>query len=131
MKKLELKHIAPYLPYKLKAKFPETNRKNCKKYVVGTIGYLFSNCSIGCYDTVNSYPDNFKPILRPLWQYKDINSDAMNDLNCDLPDQILINQLAHRDADLSCIPYSTAEICFKNHIDIFGLIDKNLAIPIE
>jgi hypothetical protein len=130
MKKLEQKHIAPYFPYKVKAIFPETNKKGCKKYVIGTIGYLFSNCSIGCYDTVNAYPDKFKLLLKPLDRYKDINSQAFTDLNCDLTDQINISNLACQNIGLSSFPYTTAEICFQNHIDIFGLIDQNLAISI-
>ena len=64
--KLEIKHIAPYLPYGLKAKFQSINKKTCRKYVIGTISAMYSDCSICCYDTVNATPDNFKPILRPL-----------------------------------------------------------------
>jgi hypothetical protein len=50
--KLELKHIAPYLPYELRAKFPETNKKGCRSYVTGIIGAIYSNCTIVCHETV-------------------------------------------------------------------------------
>lgn len=35
--KLELKHLVPYLPYKLKARFKEKNSRTCRKYVVGQL----------------------------------------------------------------------------------------------
>ena len=71
-----------------------------------------------------------KPVLRPLSNYQDINSDAMNDLNCDVSTQIQINELAIKYIGVSDLHYSTVEICLQKHIDIFGLIDQGLAEPL-
>src|SRR5574344_95248 len=128
--KLEIKHLAPYLPYGLKAKFQVKNKKTCRKYVIGTISVIYSDCSICCYDTVNATPDNFKPILRPLSDYADINSDAMNSLNCDMSEQINLNEFAIGYICLGSLYQSTYDLCLKNHIDVFGLIDKGLALPL-
>ena len=128
--KLEIKHLAPYLPYGLKAKFQSKNKKTCRKYVIGTISVMYSDCSICCYDTVNATPDNFKPILRPLSDYADINSDAMNSLNCDMSEQINLNEFAIGYICLGSLYQSTYDLCLKNHIDVFGLIDQGLALPL-
>ena len=128
--KLELKHLAPYLPYGLKAKFQSTNKKTCRKYVIGTISAMYSDCSICCYDTVNATPDNFKPILRPLSDYTDINSDTMNSLNCDMSDQIQISEFASKKISLSSVSAGAYDILISNHIDVFGLIDQGLALPL-
>lgn len=128
--KLEIKHLAPYLPYGLKAKFQAKNKKTCRKYVIGTISVMYSDCSICCYDTVNATPDNFKPILRPLSDYADINSDAMNSLNCDMSEQINLNEFAIGYICLGSLYQSTYDLCLKNHIDVFGLIDQGLALPL-
>ena len=128
--KLEIKYLAPYLPYRLKAKFQEKNKKTCRKYVIGTISAMYLDCSICCYDTVNATPDNFKPILRQLSDYADINSDAMNSLNCDMSEQINLNEFAIGYICLGSLYQSTYDLCLKNHIDVFGLIDKGLALPL-
>ena len=128
--KLEIKYLAPYLPYGLKAKFQAKNKKTCRKYVIGTISVMYSDCSICCYDTVNATPDNFKPILRPLSDYADINSDAMNSLNCDMSEQINLNEFAIGYICLGSLYQSTYDLCLKNHIDVFGLIPQGLALPL-
>ena len=128
--KLEIKYLAPYLPYGLKAKFQKKNKKTCRKYVIGTISAMYLDCSICCYDTVNATPDNFKPILRQLSDYADINSDAMNSLNCDMSEQINLNEFAIGYICLGSLYQSTYDLCLKNHIDVFGLIDKGLALPL-
>lgn len=128
--KLEIKHLAPYLPYGLKAKFKAKNKKTCRKYVKGTISVMYSDCSICCYDTVNATPDNFKPILRQLSDYADIDSDALCDLNCDLSDQIQISEFASKRISLSAISVGAFEILVSNHVDVFGLIDQGLALPL-
>jgi hypothetical protein len=128
--KLEIKHLAPYLPYGLKAKFQAKNKKTCRKYVIGTISVMYSDCSICCYDTVNATPDQFKPILRPLSDYADINSDTMNSLNCDISDQIQISEFANKRISLSAISVGAFDILVSNHVDVFCLIDQGLALPL-
>ena len=66
LNKLELKQLSPYFPFELKAYFKEKNTKSCHKMVVGTVGGIYSNCSIVCHETVNASPDKIFPILRPI-----------------------------------------------------------------
>jgi hypothetical protein len=66
--------VSMSLPYGLKVLIPESNTKGCRKMVIGTVGVLFDDGSINCYDTVNASPDKYKPILKPmkpviLWHY--------------------------------------------------------------
>lgn len=126
--KLELKHIAPYLPYKLRAQFPETIKKGCKSLVVGVIGALYSDCSIICHETVNASPDRFRPLLVPLPFFNNINSPAFQELNCDLSQQIEINALALHTLNYTSLSVGAYEVCLRNHIDIFSLIPEGLAI---
>ena len=126
--KLQLKHIAPYLPYKLMAKFPESNRKGCKSLVVGPIGALYSDCSIVCHETVNASPDRFRPLLVPLAFFNNINSPAFQEINCDVGDQIEIHELALKMIHYTDLSVGAYEVCLMNHIDIFDLIPTGLAI---
>ena len=64
MKKQEF--LAESLPYGFKAEFKEEEVKYCRRKVVGTVGAVYNDGSIVCYDTVNACPDKFKPIIRPI-----------------------------------------------------------------
>lgn len=75
--------------------------------------------------------EDIKPILRPLSEYKDINSKSMNDLDTDLQIQVEIWELSNKKIAFQSLSYGTAIECFANHIDIFGLIDQGLAIDIN
>ena len=65
MSKIKLTGLSAYFPYKVKAIFNETDKKGCRKKVIGTVSMIYDNCSINCYDTVNSCPDKYKLILYP------------------------------------------------------------------
>jgi len=58
--------VSMSLPYGLKVLIPESNTKGCRKTVIGTVGVVFDDGSINCYDTVNASPDKYKPILKPM-----------------------------------------------------------------
>ena len=128
--KLELKHVAPYLPYELRAKFPETNRKGCRSYVTGIIGAIYSNCTIVCHETVNASPDKFKPMLIPLEYFEDIKSPSFQQINCDLTHQIEINEVANNYRNYTSLSVGAFELCLKYHIDIFNLIPNKLAVAL-
>lgn len=128
--KLELKHVAPYLPYNLMAKFPETNKKGCRSYVTGVIGALYSDGTMVCHDTVNASPNRFMPMLLPLKYFEDINSPAFQDVNCDLTHQIEINEVANKQRNYTSLSVGAFELCLKYHIDIFNLIPQGLAVSI-
>jgi hypothetical protein len=89
--------------------------------IIKVEGYDFLNNSI-ILERINVKLSDIKPILRPLSNYEDIDEilNEMNDYEIimieDNPD--LIKRLS----------YDVIELMFKNHIDIFGLIPKGLAI---
>ena len=74
---------------------------------------------------------DFKPILSPLSDYKDVNSKAMSELNCDVMDMIRISELANQRIGLSSVQYGVIEIMCDNHIDFNRLIESGLAIDIN
>lgn len=117
MKKLELKHLAPYLPYRLK---------------VSKIHVLNTGNGIGSINHVlTTHSKLYKPILRPLSDYSDINSPKMIELNCDLFNQVEIYNLSNNLCGYWNCSYLSIKIMCENHIDFFGLIDKGLAIDIN
>jgi hypothetical protein len=101
-KKIPLAQLAAYLPYGVKAIFPETNEKGCRKRVIGTVGAVYSNATIVCHDTVNATPAKFKLLLRPFPKGEYFH---------------------HR--------YLAVQGYLKAHYDIFGLIEQGLAEPIK
>lgn len=131
MDKLELKHLSPYLPYGLKIKI-----LNHKCDYVGieyseVNGYYFVGESLHVtYNGGSTGKDIslFKPILRPLSDYFDINSPAMNELNMDVMDQIELANLADGTFHVSELPYRLICSLAEEHIDFMGLIPAGLAI---
>jgi hypothetical protein len=127
---LEAKHLVPYLPYELK--FGSGNQKYYEFVLSGIDFYTRTDIQIRTRgNRIYKISDlRFKPILRPLSDYADINSDAMNSLNCDMSEQINLNELAIGYICLGSLYQSTYDLCLKNHIDVFGLIPQGLALPL-
>ena len=108
---LELKHLAPYLPYELKIWY---------KLIVVDMQEL----SINNIDKVLEDSKHFKPILRPL---SDLTKDDLDTLQC----TELYNQINDADFCIHLLPYQIAMYLIENHFDVFGLIEKGLAIDIN
>ena len=128
--KLELKHLAPYLPYGLVVFIPIWK---CER----TISQLRQK-SIVTKDFANYllFAD-IKPILRPL-----------SDLTKERIDMIYFGVIATDNdmygsrtefeddldlwlCDMSHIPLCVYSYLIENHFDVFGLIEKGLAIDIN
>ena len=62
--------VSMSLPYGLKVVIPESDTKGCRKTVIGTVGAVFDDGSINCFDTVNAFPKLYKPILYPIKMLK-------------------------------------------------------------
>lgn len=143
MEKLELKHIAPYLPYGLKYQGyyggVSTMRdiKHIRDYNEETDEYT-PNIQVDGYTI-----EFIKPLLRPL-------SDLCKEIDDEVPADILFpkefyslidfyeehnreNQIQSfiKDGLNWCEPYSFWEYLFSKHFDVFGLIDKGLAIDLS
>jgi hypothetical protein len=126
-----LKSLGMYLPYQIKAYFKEVNDRYCRRYVTGTIHSVYDDASITCYDTVNSSPDKFKLILRPIDDFYDINCPEICKTGFDITTQLELVDLCLRKQHYSGLRYSDMKEFLRYHIDIFGLIDKGVAISIH
>ena len=108
--KLTIEHLAPYLPYGLKI-------CACESEYEMTIEDEMDSETICLRDVIEN---NHKPILRPLsdlkefspaiWKYGMLDSEINPTLK---------------------LTYNEIYVLFKNHFDVFGLIEQGLAIDIN
>lgn len=137
MEKLKLEHLAPYLPYGLRMIFKGkggreiilssiTNQGKYGVVISGGTGSMWLN-SCG-----------FKPILRPLSDLiKEIEHNGWSFtfsevyLGNSKIAKIIGVERSTFDNFLNDIDYSSIQLLFKYHFDVFGLIDKGLAIDIN
>lgn len=132
--KLELKHLAPYLPYQL-----EIEISNYKCDYVGikravANGFYFIGDSLHItYKGGSSGKDVdiFKPILRPLSDIQDTSSkwkEMASEMGLSNNDDYLIEKDIKSNQYLS---YNFQTWLISNHFDVFGLIEQGLAIDIN
>ena len=107
--KLELKHLAPYLPY-------------------GLNGMIDGKRVVFHSDNIWVFTLNAKPILRPLSDLsKDMLSKYYKHLMADDLDKIIEDTIAWPLNQ----SYTFTQKLLEWHFDIFWLIEKNLAIDIN
>ena len=127
--KLETKHLAPYLPYNLKCEVLNSGQEK----EIGEMIAVYNDGS-ACFGNIVESEKGFeyiKPILQPLFNDnfdytiflmdnfpEEKWADAYNDIMNGVGFGVKIEQ----------IPYELHEFLFENHIDVFGLIEKGLAI---
>jgi hypothetical protein len=135
MKKLEIEHVAPYLPYGLKI----VNGKESDLVTGIDTNRVFSTYR-GIY--YNTYLlDDITPILRPL---SDLTKEIEVNGEKFVPIDKLIDDLGLKMGGLSkfgmhmCIiryyknvDYWAIQKLFEWHFDLFGLIDTGLAVDIN
>jgi hypothetical protein len=124
MEKLELKHLAPYLPYGLKVYSEKNGIKKMKlKIEPNPVG-----CQI-TMDAVLKY-DIYKPILRPLSDLKKYENElylycGVVKIDTNLDVDFTGNYSEYNSTDLiGCLKLLNK--LFELHFDVFGLIDKGL-----
>lgn len=120
MEKLELKHLAPYLPYSIGIEITTYNGKHIS-YSWGLkccSDYLISEYNDGIKKGLTL--TQVKPILRPLSDL--INNEFEKELGYFTPDFRF---------NLDSTEYQFIERMLKLHFDVFGLIEKGLAIDIN
>jgi len=127
MEKLELKHLAGYLPYELKGISIEENLgietvKGFSIYGINKTVCLSTNI-----DDIDL--ELFNPILRPL---SDLTKEIEVNGEKFVPSDLLnINQnFLNKDFVLAC-PFFVVQKLLEWYFDIYGLIEKNLAIDIN
>jgi hypothetical protein len=134
MNKLELKHLAPYLPYGLKVKHDfQKVRYNGRKSPLEDWIMTLEPSMLNCFILKDKRPFNRKPILRPL---SDLSKDQFK------MDEISKGAILFL-SDIGKLPYNSMKShiggimyrdmikLFEWHFDVFGLIDQGLAIDIN
>ncbi len=112
--KLELKHLSPYLPYGLKLQF--IFKKEKIFFLSAYDEFINGEQTILIDQALNGY---YKPILRPISDLEGFNPAIYN---------YLVKNCENYVARLQQIDYN---VLIENRFDVFGLIEKELAIDIN
>jgi len=120
--KLESKHLAPYLPYGLKVLLVNHKSLDGKEHI-------FNMNSINV-DVIKGTIR--KPILRPLSDLAG-EIERLKKLSSFSIDEGWIEDCISKisPADILDFPFGIVQFLFENHFDVFGLIEKGLAININ
>ena len=142
---LELKHLAPYLPYWVQATCSVSRAKDITYTITGLSIRPYGNdtkaimCSLKNKSLSESCSiKNIKPILRPL---SDLTSEFISNCGVNGGFEELhtwgSNYSKGEKQDIittkgiSYASYDDFQILFSMHFDVFGLIEKGLAIDIN
>ena len=122
--KLELNHLAPYLPYNLQICFDGENPH---------LNWNIMKCSHLAFESENYKDFRFKPILRPLSDLIkeiEVNGEKFKPIE-NIPNTDVLNWYCNL---LNINGNMTLTTFFKLtewHFDVFGLIENGLAIDIN
>ena len=117
--KLELKHLAAYLPYRLKVKTQKS-----KDYFVVGVHENRIDLNHEKYLSCSIYLDNeILPILKPM-------STLPNEIDKISPTPNFFNIDYLINTPLAC-SYEVVEKLLELHYDVFGLIEAGLAVDIN
>jgi len=128
--KLETKHLAAYLPYNLKCEVLNSGQEK----EIGEMIAVYDDNS-ACFGNIIESEKGFeyiKPILKPMLDFEtyfakifETDKDVKEYLNEGFItiDNNFIN--------IECMPFGVVQLAFKHHFDIFGLIEKGLAIDVN
>ena len=143
--KLELKHLAPYLPYDLKCDIFFAQQS------MGTCVWRIRTLDCFYLDKLKNNLEFIQPILRPLSDFNkviEVNGEKfvpiewfeISDVENNSVDYgkgnvkiigLLKDISKYNFIDLSYINYGIVEKFIEWHFDIFGLIEQGLAIDIN
>ena len=127
--KLELKHLAPYLPYDLICEVKDQGKTKHAK-----LSGAYIDNSYAFFDTVESEHgyDSIKPILKPMTDIlKPINND---ETNVTYASELKLYTNADKQYAITMtlgLSHEAINELFKWHFDVFGLIPEGLAIDIN
>ena len=130
--KLEIKHLAPYLPYRLKMRCIEDKTN----HILTIAHQTYDLSTVGLYPILKGdFYKKFKPILRPL---SDLTKDNVAEFyQLDSIDLELIDidewteELIHMINAGDKFQLRQFNLLFSWHFDIFNLIPQGLAISIN
>jgi hypothetical protein len=120
--KLEIKHLAPYLPYSLKGNYEVSE-------VVPSAKYELRNKELR-NDNIDFFLSYAKPILRPISDLtKEIEVNGEKFVPIDWIKKNYIRETMG--LNIATWSYRTVEKLAEWHFDIFGLIENGLAVDIN
>jgi hypothetical protein len=137
--KLETKHLAPYLPYNLKCEVLNSGQEK----EIGEMIAVYNDGS-ACFGNIVESEKGFeyiKPILRPIQEVEQYfeklygcleHQDVTDYFDADFlasHDNIEIEEIQLLEAEQ--LPYGTLKVLLKHHFDVFGLIEKGLAVDLN
>lgn len=129
--KLELKHISPYLPYRLKC---QTTDKG--EVVISELNAAYSDNSYTFMNIVESEKcfDDIKPLLKPMSALNISYVAELAKYITSIDDKYSIEIAkkmieAYKSKPLN-MPYVVVQKLLEWHFDVFGLIDRELAIDV-
>ena len=136
---LKIKHLTPYLPYKLEflmASEPESKEPNIDELKSIDTGLKMVNFGWGNAKTLTE----IKPLLKSISKLDDILADEFSNYREGMKhDAELIDLFSFEnihteellnDLDLNKLPYNCIEYLFKNHYDFFSLIENGLSTEV-
>lgn len=136
MDNLTLEHLVPYLPHGLKCHNMGNIDEEGHAFVSEIVGldqdYVW--VSHEHEDDYYAYSDTF-PLLIPLSAltvefFEENIDDAIVDflINCEPENNHFSVEVCDKVIGWTAISYEEYQLFFKNHFDVFGLIEKGLAI---
>jgi len=129
--KLEIKHLSPYLPYGLK--IANKSIKKSEGILSVYIMEINNDNDKGIENVL--FGANQIPILRPLSDLTKEEKKEMHSRHPNLPNyqEFYEEFVNEKGLNLSetIIEYAAMEFLIENHFDVFGLIEKGLAININ
>ena len=149
MERLTIKELAPYATHGLRIKLPNGKIKKIK-----SIDFELRIINFGWKDTVYLKDETVLPLLRPFSQlteeieHNSISIQLEPSLEKVKPSELIykhwfytIREDGHFSYHIGdgtvigslyrAVPYSLIEILLEWHFDVFGLIDRGLALPID
>jgi len=139
--KLELKHLAPYLPYEIKVVSNE--RYKNETAIITSLNYGLDQDLImlqGCTEEFDFFEDKLekvKLLLKPMDEAEDYfekiygcleHQDVTNYLDADFLSEYNLEISEFKYWEAEYIPYGTLKVLLKHHFDVFGLIVEKLAV---
>jgi hypothetical protein len=147
MDKLQLSHIAPYFPYYLKMRYQNDCNGYCRDGVLLKMKHLDDVPNSACFTleedengdfSASGHISMFKPILRPLSNiFSFFNDSHLFDSDIDIRTFLNEDFLKSRGIETideiyelkaEWLPLGFINTLLKYHFDVFGLIEKGLAI---
>jgi hypothetical protein len=123
---LLLQFIIPYLEHELKI-FSNDNEIQTLFGIRDETYFIKETRNHYAYGDIS----DLRAILKPLSDFYDINAPAFIDTNFDISTQLVLVDLCLKKQHYSGIKYSDMQEFLKYHIDVFNLIEEDLAISIH